>query len=155
MKIFAFIAMSAAALLAGCESMSSRVEERFSPVAPHTRIFAANRKAVYEAGQQAVKNVGLLLGHSSFAQGRIEGYAPIRSGNATSDTSQTTIEVRLSETGPEETQVDLLVWDHTEGKFPGGVSEQAYREHSLYGTYFTALQQVLLENGTVKSDAKP
>jgi hypothetical protein len=113
-----------------------------------------SEKAVYEAGQEAVKKVGLLPGHASLAHGLIEGYSPIHLGDATSDTRQTTIEVRLSELGAEETQVDVLVWDQTEGKFPGGVSKVAFREHSLYETYFAALQQVLLETGALKPEAK-
>lgn len=155
MKIFAIITLCVTALLAGCESMSSRVQERFSPVPPHTRVFAASQKAVYQAAQQAVKKVGLLLGRTSVANWSIDGYAPIRSGDATSDARQTTIEIRLTESGDDQTQVAVLVWEHTEGSFPGGVSQQAFREHSLYETYFAALQQVLLESGALKADAKP
>jgi hypothetical protein len=154
MKIFALTALCAAALLAGCDSMTSRVETRFSPVPPHTRAFPASKKAVYEAGQQAVKNAGLLLGHTSFSHGRIEGYAPIRSGDATNDTRQTTIEVNLTETDDNQTLVSMLVWDQSEGNFPGGISRQAFREHGLYEAYFAALQQVLLENGALRPDSK-
>ncbi len=155
MKIFAFATLGVAVLLAGCASMSSRMHDRFSPVPPHTRIFGAEPKVVYEAGQQALKNLSLLVGRKSLAEGRIEGYAPIRPGDATSDTRQTTIEILLSEAVPGQTQVALLVWDRTEGSFPGGVSEQALREHSLYEMYFAALQQVLLENGALKTVGKP
>ena len=143
------------ALLAGCESMSSRVQERFTPVPPHTQVFAAGQKTVYYAAQLAVKKVGLLLGHTSIANWSVAGYAPIHSGDATSDTRQTTIEIRLSETGENQTEVAVLVWDHTEGRFPGGVSEQAFRDHSLYESYFAALQQVLAEGGGKNTDAKP
>jgi hypothetical protein len=155
MKISAITALCAVALLAGCESMSSRMEERFSPVPPHIRTYAASEKAVYEAGRKAVKGVGLLLGHTSLAQGLIEGYAPIQTGTATSDTRQTTIEIRLVESGSEETQVALLVWNQTEGTYPAGSSKQAFREHSLYEAYFAALQEALVANGSLKPDGKP
>lgn len=155
MKTFVFVALCATALLAGCDSMSSRVQERFATVPPHTRTFAASRRAVYEAGQVAVKNVGLLLGRTSFSQGSIEAYAPIRTGDAVSDTRQTTMDIRLAEAVGGETEVSLLVSEHTEGSFPGGVSEQAMREHSLYDLYFNTLQQVLEENGALKTAAKP
>jgi hypothetical protein len=155
MKSLAFFTLCLAALLSGCESMSSRVHERFSTVAPQTRIFAADRRAVYAAGQTAVKNVGLLLGHTSLAEGRIDAYAPIRSGDLTRDTRQTTLEIRLTETDGGETEVALLVSVVSEGDFPGGVSRQAMREHSLYEMYFGALQQVLVENGALKTSEKP
>jgi len=147
-------AICALFLLAGCESVSSRVQERFTPVAPHSRVFPAERKVVYEAAQQAMKNVGLLLGHKSLVQGLVEGYAPIRPGDSMHDARQTTIQVHLIETDALETQVDLLVSEHTEGNFPGGVSEQPLREHSLYEMYFAALQQVLAEKAALKPAEK-
>lgn len=147
MKFPSFLLLGAFAFLAGCESMSTRMTERFASVPPHTRIFAADQKTVYYAAQTAVKNVGLLLGRTSIAKWSIDGYAPIRSGTATSDARQTTIEIRLFETESFETRVDVLVWEHAEGGFPGGVSEQPRREHSLYELYYAAVQQVLQESG--------
>jgi len=142
-------------MLAGCESLSSRVEERFSPVSPHKRTFAADRRAVYEAGQTAVKNAGLRLGRVSLARGSLEAYAPIRAGDATSDTRQTTLQIYLTEVEAGATEVALLVSEQKEGSFPGGVSQQPFREHSLYEAYFAALQQVLQESGALKAGDKP
>lgn len=155
MKLFAFVLLSGALLSAGCESMSTRMAERFSKVPPHTRVYAADQRTVYFAAQLAVKNAGLLLGRTSIAEWVVNGYAPIRTGNATRDARQTTIEIRLFETEALETRVEVLVWDHTEGSFPGGVSEQALREHGFYESYFAALQQVLTEKGGEKSREKP
>ena len=155
MKFFALFALCAAALLTGCDSVSTRVQERFSTVTPKTREFAAGRRVVFEAGQVAVKNVGLLLGRTSFAQGLIEAYAPIHPGDSTQDARQTTMRISLREADGGETEVALLVSEHTEGRFPGGVSEQDLREHSLYEIYFAALRQVLLENGALKATEKP
>jgi len=108
---------------------------------------------VYEAAQQALKNIGLQLGRKSLAEG-IEGYAAIRAGDRIRDARQTTIRIQLFETGDAETRVELLVSDSTEGDFPGGVNKQDLREHSLYGLYFTALQQVLVEKGALKVPEK-
>ena len=135
--------------------MSSRVHDRFTAVVPQTRTFAADRRAVFNAGLKAVKNIELLVGRKSLAQGVIEAYAPIRPGDAIHDTRQTTLKINLSETDEGQTQVSLLVSENTEGSFPGGVSEQDLRQHSLYELYFTALQQVLLENGSIKASANP
>ncbi len=142
-------------LLTGCESVSSRVHERFTPVQPHSQVFAATPKVIYEAAQQALKNLDLQVGHKSFAEGRVEGYAAIRPGDEVRDARQTTIQIRFFETDAAETRVELLVRENTEGNFPGGVSAQDLREHSLYGLYFTALQQVLAERGAQKTEEKP
>ena len=135
--------------------MSSRVRDRFTAVSPQTRIYAASKKTVFNAGLIAVKNVGLLVGRKSLSNGVIEAYAPIRPGDETRDTRQTSIKINLSDTGDNETEVALLVSEDTQGSFPGGVSQQDLREHSLYELYFTALQQVLLENGSIKAPANP
>ena len=154
MKTLALAGFCAAFLVAGCESMSTRMHERFTPVPPHTRDFAAAPKVVYEAAQQALKNVGLQLGRKSLAHGSIDGYAAIRTGDSTRDARQTTIQIRLIETDAGETRVELLVSDQTEGDFPGGVTKRDLREHSLYELYYTALQQVLVERGALKAPEK-
>jgi hypothetical protein len=155
MKIITFLLLVAAGLLAGCETFSTKVHDRFSTVAPQTRTFAADRRTVYTAAQQAVTNVGLLLGRTSSSKGEINAYAPIRGGNATSDARQTTMVIRLNEVSAAETEVSLLVSEQTEGSFPGGVSEQALREHSLYRLYYAALQQILVDGGAIAAPAGP
>ena len=97
-----------------------------------------------------------LMTINSLAQGMVEGYTAINSGdNTTRDARQTMIQVRLIETAVGETRVELVVSVQTEGDFPGGVSEQAMREHSLYELYFAALQQVLTERSAPKAVEKP
>ena len=156
MKLPTHFLFAAVLLLGGCDSVTTRVQERLAPVAPHVREYPFARKVVYEAAQQAVKNVGLQLGRKSIAQGLVEGYAAIRAGDTnTRDARQTTISVHLIETDSGDTRVELLVNEQTEGDFPGGVSVQAMREHSLYELYFAALQQVLTENAAAKSAEKP
>ena len=153
MKVFYLLLLGL--LLGGCESMSSRMSERFTKVPPHTRVFPVEQRLVYVAAQQAVKRTGLLISHASAGEWTIKGYAPIRSGDVAQDARQTTIEIRLFETADMETRVEVLVWENSEGAFPGGVSEQALAEHSLYQLYFDALQNVMLEDGTLKAGAKP
>lgn len=143
MKSFSLFLLGLAALLAGCETMASRVADRFASIPPHTRVFAADQKTVFVAAQKAVKNSGLLLGRTSIGKWSIEGYTPIQSASETSDARQTTINIRLFEIDPLETRVEVRVAENSEGRFPGGVSGQELREHSLYAIYFAALQQVL------------
>ncbi|HTL66323.1 MAG TPA: hypothetical protein VL200_01550 [Lacunisphaera sp.] len=146
MKISLLLAGWTLAVLGGCESVSSRVQEHFTAVEPHAQVYPQPRKVVFAAAQKAVKNVGLQLGRSSIAKGTIEGYADIRAANSTDDARQTTIRLKLSEADDGGTRVELLVYEQTEGGFPGGVSEKPLREHSLYDLYFAALQQLLSES---------
>ncbi len=143
MKTSLWLVVLSLALLGGCDSVSSRVQDRFTPVEPHAQVFPQPRKLVFAAAQKAVKNVGLQLGRSSPGSGTIEGYADIRAANSTDDARQTTIRVKLAEAEDGGTRVELLVYEQTEGGFPGGLSEKPLREHSLYDLYFAALQQVL------------
>jgi hypothetical protein len=152
MKVICLLLVGA--LLGGCESMSSRVSDRFTKVQPHTRIYPVEPRVVYVAAQQAVKDTGLLISRASAGEWTIKGYAPIRSGDVAQDARQTTIEIRLVETEELDTRVEVLVWENTAGSFPGGVSEQALAEHSLYQLYLDALQKVLEETGAIKSGAK-
>ena len=154
MKSMLLFFLGASLLLTGCESMESRVSDRFSGVLPHTRVYSADQKTVYYAAQAAMKNVGLLLGRTSISKWSIDGYAPIRASTETSDARQTTIEVRLFETENLGTRVEVLVYEQTEGNFPGGKSASALREHSLYENYFAALQQVLEAKGALKPAGK-
>ena len=146
-----------ASFLGGCDSMDSvptRVHDRFTAVPPQIRVYAADKRAVFKAAQVAVKNVGLLVGHTSFDKGIVEGYAPIRPGDAVHDTRQTTMQLELAETPEGDTKASLLVSENTEGSFPGGVSKQDLPTHSLYGLYFAALEQVLQESGAIKSSGE-
>lgn len=154
MKPIALLTLFAAVFLAGCDSVSSRMHDRFATVPAQTRVFPAERRAVFNAGKVAVKNIGLLLGRTSLSQGSIEAYAPIRTGDALQDTRQTTMKVNLKETDDGETEVALLVSENTEGSFPGGVSRQDLRAHSLYELYFAALEQELVASGALKPPAK-
>lgn len=152
MKVFILLLLGL--LLSGCESMSSRMSDRFSKVQPHTQVFPAEPRQVFAASQQALKDIGLLVSRASAGEGTIKGYAPIRSGDVAQNSRQTTIDIRLVETEELDTRVEVLVWENTAGSFPGGVSEQALPEHSLYQLYFDALQKVLDETGAAKARTK-
>ncbi|HVT72951.1 MAG TPA: hypothetical protein VHD61_07425 [Lacunisphaera sp.] len=150
MKSPAWLVCLSLALFGGCDSVSSRVQDRFTPVEPHAQVYPQPRKVVFAAAQKAVKDVGLQLGRSSLANGTIEGYADIRAANSTDDARQTTIRVKLAEAEDGGTRVEMVVYEQTEGGFPGGLSERPLREHSLYDLYFAALQQVLNESAAPK-----
>jgi len=145
----------AVAFLAGCDSVATRVHDRFEDVPPHTKVFSAGLKATYESAQAAVRKVGLLLGHTSAARWSVEGYAPIRAGDAINDARQTTIEVKLAEAPDGQTEVSVLIFDQVEGNYTGGTSKQALREHGLYEAYFAALQEVLAEKAAPVTAEKP
>jgi hypothetical protein len=147
MKLFTVLIIWIAALFTGCESMSSRVQDRISGIPPQSRDFEANEKLVYDAGLRAVKKLGMNVGRTSRARGTIEAYNSIRAGDATRDTRQISLEVTVYTFG-DGSRVELQVKESTEGAFPGGVNQQALRSHSLYELYFAALQRELIEAET-------
>lgn len=154
MRLFSLALFVVAVVLTGCESVSSRVQDRFTGVAPQARFFAADSKAVYDAGIKAVKALEMNVGRTSRSNGTIEAYASIRAGDATRDARQTSIQITIIPADGGETRVELLVKETTEGDFPGGVSQQDLRIHSLYELYFGALERQLLEAGALTSPVK-
>ncbi len=155
MKLFTWVLFGVAMISAGCESMSSRINDRFSGVPPQTRMFAADEKAVYDAGIKAVKSLQMNLGRTSRSKGSIEAYNAIRSGDAIRDARQTSLQINIFGVDGGESRVELLVLESTEGSFPGGVSQQQLRMHSLYESYYNALERQLIEAGALKAPSKP
>ena len=132
-------------LLAGCDSLSSRVHERFATVPPQTRVFEASPRAVFEAGQLAMKRLDFVLTRTAFAQGIITGFSRIQTSDSFRDSRQFKLEMRLHEAGPGRTEVAVLLHEQESTAGRGLGIDTILREHGLYGSYFDALEQALKE----------
>ena len=153
MKTFTLIALCAAALLAGCESMPSRVQERFAAVPPKTQTFAVTQDKAYAAAQLAFKRLDFMLTRHN--PSRLEAVSRINTSAAFADARQLVVNVHLQESGPGQTDVELTLREEVSSKSVGGTRQQAMREHSFFGLYFATLQQVLQEQGDLPGSAKP
>ncbi|MDI1249913.1 MAG: hypothetical protein PSV13_13700 [Lacunisphaera sp.] len=153
MKIFTLIALGAVVLLAGCESMPGRVQDRFSVVPPKTQTFAVAQEKAYPAAQLAFKRLDFMLTRHN--PSRLEAVSRINSSAAFADARQLVVNVHLQESGPGQTDVELTLREEVSSKAVGGTRQQAMREHSFFGLYFATLQQVLQEQGDLPGSAKP
>ena len=147
--------LALAFLFTGCDSVSSRISERFEGVPPKTRSYPVGQKIVFEAAQQAVRRIDFQLSRTAVAQGIVDGISRIQPGDAFSEARQHSIEVRLHSFEAESTQVEVLVREQQESAAFAGATNIPLREHGLYDAYFAALEQVLREKGVLPApDAK-
>ncbi len=129
--------------LTGCESMSTRVHERFEPVPPKVRVFEGDLKTVYYASQEAFKELGFVLTKTSISSGRVEAASPIDRNLAMGDSRQLVAELHLTEDDPTHTTVEMILTQQVDDASVGGPSQQKLREHGFYDTYFGMLQLAL------------
>lgn len=147
MRFIASLLILSGVLLAGCESMTERVQERFAAVAPKTREFAGEQRTVYYAAQLAFKRLDFVLTRSSLGSAHIEAGSRIHTSEAFGDSRQLLAQVHLSTVAPGRTEVAITLLEQVENASLGGPSQQAVREHAFFETYFATLQAVLQEQG--------
>jgi hypothetical protein len=143
MKTFAILTLGAVILLAGCDSMSTRMSDRFDAVPPQVLIVDGKVEQVYSAAQKAFKRLDFTLTRS--VMGRVEAASAINTSVAFGDSRQTVARVRISQGEPGKSVVELAISEEVTSSSVGGTHQQAVREHSFYQTYFAMLQQVLAE----------
>lgn len=131
--------------LAGCESVSQQWRERIDAKPVLTREFPGEYRAVYDAAQGAMKRIDFVLSRSSIDDGIVVGHSRIQPGDPTRSARQWQLAVTLEEKQNGMVEVGLVISEQVEGGI-GGAQERRAREHGLYESYFTALQQVINEN---------
>ncbi len=149
MRFLTLATLALAFFFSGCDTVSSRISERFETVPPKTRTYQVDQKAVFEAAQTAMRRIDFQLTRTARAQGIVEGLSRIVAGNALSDARQHTIEVHLRSEEAGITYVDVLVHEQQESADFAGATNIALREHGLYASYFAALEQALREMGAL------
>lgn len=152
MRSLLFATLSLSFLLAGCDSVSERISQRYETVPPKSRHYQADQKVVFEAAQIAVRQIDFQLTRTAVAQGIVDGISRIQTGDSFSDARQHSIEIRLRTYDVGATLVEVLVKEQQESANFKGATEIVLREHGLYDSYFAALEQALKEKG-VKLDA--
>lgn len=128
-----------------CESVSSRVQSRFEKVDPHTQVFAGTQREVFYATQGVLKGMDFQVSRTGEAQGIVNAFSRIRAGDGPREARQYTLEVRINNFGPTETQVALLVREQIEGGLSGtvGATDQPLKQHGLYEVFYANLKQAL------------
>lgn len=137
-------------VLTGCESVPERMRERFTTVPAKTRVFTADKKMTYYAGQLAAKQTGFTLRRSSESDGTISAYSRIRPGDSVRAAQQFAMEIELREVTDTTTEVAMRLSELNEGQLSTGGGEVPLREHGLYSSYFDALERILTEQAAGK-----
>jgi hypothetical protein len=141
----AVVLVALLAFLAGCESLESRVRDRFTDVPPKTQTFEGDTRTVYFAVQAAFKRLDFNLTRSSVTELRVEAASRINTSVAFADSRQLVAHVTIASVGPAQSEVSMRLTEQVEAQGLGGPNERPLREHGFYETYFTVLQQVLAE----------
>ncbi|MBI5768158.1 MAG: hypothetical protein HZA93_10205 [Verrucomicrobia bacterium] len=134
--------------LAGCEAVSSGVRDRFGDFPGRTEIVPGARRDVYHQTQTTLKRLGFQLSRSAEAQGIVEAFSPIQPGDATRNARQLTVEIRLTDLGPKETEVTIWLRESLEGGLAIGAAgtRQPLRDHGLYASLFGQLRKPQVES---------
>lgn len=152
-SVLCFLSVLTVGLLTSCESLQTRVRDRFSEVSPKTQTFDGDTRAVYLAVQAAFKRLDFNLTRSSVSDLRVEAASRINTSHAFADSRQLVAQVTIASVGPAQSEVSMRLSEQVEAQGLGGPSERALREHGFYETYFAVLQQVLAEQKA--SSAEP
>jgi hypothetical protein len=150
----ALICIALVGLLAGCESLETRVRDRFTEVPPKTQTFEGDTRAVYYAVQAAFKRLDFNLTRSSVTDLRVEAASRINTSVAFADSRQLVAQVTIASVGPAESEVSMRLTEQVEAQGLGGPNERPLREHGFYETYFAVLQQVLTEQKAAPAGRK-
>jgi len=139
------VAIAVVALVAGCDSMSSRMQERFAPASPKAQVVSAAEAAVFGAAQATLKQLDFQVSRTAQAQGIVNGFSRIHAGDSPRENRQLSIEIRLHAMGPAQTEVEVWLREQVEGGLAGsnGATDQPLREHGLYDVFFATLQKTL------------
>ena len=146
MRFPTLLILSLAFVLAGCDSVPS-MSERFEPVLPQARVYQAERAAVFEAAQRAMKEIDFKVTRYGLAQGVVDGLSRVQTANSFQGARQYALEVRLSEPSPGHTEVSVLLRQQDESASFAGATDKPLREHGLYGAYFAAFEHELGQKG--------
>lgn len=143
-----FLALVLGFALAGCESISDRMAERFDTRPPQTRDFPADQKTVFFAAQKALKRMDFVLTRSSQAQGLVNAQSSIRDTAVFGAGRQFILEIHVHGVDATLTHVDVKLTDLLEGDFKTGATGKTVRVHGLYDSFYEQLAQALREAAT-------
>lgn len=153
-SLLACLGLIALVLLAGCESVRERVQERFATVPPKVRLVGGGSREVFYAAQGTLRQMDFSLARAAEAQGMINAFSRIRSGDGPREARQFTLEIRLVALGPTETEVSVLLREQVEGLLANGATNTPLREHGLYETFFAGLRKVLADKSAPTPERK-
>lgn len=144
MKLARFLVFAGFILmLAGCESVSERISDRFDLVPLKTKSFDGDKATVFLAAQRALKRMDFVTTRRAAAQGVINARSGIRDTAVFGAGRQFTFEIRLRSVEPRNTAVDVQLIEILEGDFKAGATTRPLRVHGLYESFFEQLDRAM------------
>ena len=135
-----------ALLLAGCESsgsMSTRMRDRFQAPEPKVQVFEAGREEVFEAARAAMRRLDFQISKAGVAQGILNAHSRLHASDSFGKARQFGMEVRFHSYEPGKTEVAVVLREQEESASFAGATNLVLREHALYGSFFSALEEAL------------
>ncbi len=144
---FPFLLAALIALLAltGCDSLPTRLSDRFANAAPQEREIEADRSVVFQATQLAFKKIGFTVDRALEAQGIVVARSNLRSDDAFVGVRQYEMDVKVREFGEGASKIAIRLQEQVEGEVKAGATSHVLREHGLYDSFFAALDASLAE----------
>jgi hypothetical protein len=125
--------------LAGCESVTTGVREKFSGPTYQTRTFTGDSRAIFDAARVSAEQLGFRITRAGAVQGVLDGVSGLASDDRLRGSRQRTIKVRLTSASEGGTEVAVLFTEVVEddfGKGAGQATETSLRNHPLYEAFF-------------------
>ena len=141
-----FMLVAGALLLAGCESrgsMSTRMRDRFQAPEPKVQVFEAGREEVFEAARAAMRQLDFQISKAGVAQGILNAHSRLHASDSFGKARQFGMEVRFHSYEPGKTEVAVVLREQEESASFAGATDLVLREHALYGSFFSALEEAL------------
>ena len=141
-----FMLVAGALLLAGCESsgsMSTRMRDRFQAPEPKVQVFEAGREEVFEAACAAMRQLDFQISKAGVAQGILNAHSRLHASDSFGKARQFGMEVRFHSYEPGKTEVAVVLREQEESASFAGATNLVLREHALYGSFFSALEEAL------------
>jgi hypothetical protein len=129
-----------ALVLAGCESLSNRVVQRFTPAEPQVRDLAQEQSAVFQAAVRALKKMDFVTTRTAQAQGIIEAHGRLLPTDDFGAYRQYAFKIRVLQVEPAVTRVSVTLQRDTEDRAGGTASSESVPVHGLYESFFASLQ---------------
>ena len=129
-----------ALLFAGCESLSQRVTQRFTPAETQVRDLAKGQSEVFQAAVRALKTIDFVTSRTAQAQGIIEAHSRLLPTDDFGAYRQYVFKIRVLQLDPAVTRVSVVLQRASEDRGGAGASSEDIRAHGLYDSFFAALQ---------------
>jgi len=145
-----------AVTLAGCESVRSDlregVREKIDGPTFRTHYVSADSRAVYDAARWALNEMGYRFVRGGPAQGVIEAFGGVHSGESLKSSRQVRLQIEISAFG-DGSNLRALFSEVLEADFskgPGRATENSLRDTSLYEVLFRNIEAGLKQPAAVR-----